>query len=135
MKFDRPALSRLFRFGLVGCVGFVVDGGLLQGLVASGACGPIVARAISFPTAVLTTWHLNRRITFQDRGPVLRSLLRYVLVSSAGTTVNFAVYSALVLTVPAMAARPLVPFAIASVLATALNYAGARYFAFRAGPH
>ena len=68
-----------------------------------------------------------------DRGPALRSLLRYLVVSSAGTLVNFGVYSGLVLLSAPMAARPLVPFAIASGLAMVFNYLGARHFAFRAG--
>lgn len=127
---DRATLRRLGRFGLVGIAGFLVDGGLLHWLTASGLCGPIIARAFSFPAAVLATWYLNRRITFGDRGPLLRSLLRYVLVSSAGTTLNFAVYSALVLGVAAMAAQPVLPFALASGVAMVFNYAGARYFAF-----
>ena len=131
----RDGLRRLARFGAVGVVGFVVDGGLLQLLVAGGLCGPIVARLVSFPSAALATWYLNRRITFGDHGPALRSLLRYVLVSSLGTTLNFAVYSALVLGSAAMSARPMIPFAIASVLAMVFNYLGARYFAFSARPN
>lgn len=131
----QDGLRRLARFGVVGVVGFLVDGGLLQLLVASGLCGPIVARLVSFPSAVLATWYLNRRITFSDRGPALRSLLRYVLVSSLGTTLNFAVYSALVLGSAAMSARPLIPFAIASAGAMVFNYLGARYFAFPVRPN
>lgn len=128
-------LHRLARFGMVGVAGFVVDGGLLQLLVAGGLAGPIVARLVSFPTAVLVTWYLNRRITFGDGGPLLRSLLRYVLVSAVGTTLNFVVYSALVLGSPWMAARPLLPFAVASVLAMTVNYLGARHFAFGGRPN
>lgn len=134
MSPDRATRRRLFRFAVVGVAGFTVDGGLLHWLVASGLCGPIAARAISFPAAVLATWYLHRRITFPDRGPVLRSLWRYLLVSSAGTTLNFVVYSALVVGVGWMAAQPLVPFAIASAVAMAFNYLGARHFAFGDAP-
>lgn len=134
MSSQGGGLHRLARFAVVGVVGFVVDGGLLQLLVASGLAGPIVARLVSFPSAVLVTWALNRRVTFADRGPLLRSLLRYVLVSAAGTTLNFVVYSALVLGSAWMAAHPLLPFAVASVLAMTVNYLGARHFAFGSGP-
>jgi putative flippase GtrA len=127
------ALPPLARFALVGCVGFAVDGGLLQVLVWAG-WGPIAARAVSFPAAVLATWWLNRSITFrgQDAGPLWASLLRYVAVSIVGTAVNFGVYTSLVLGSASMAARPIVPFAIASVLALAFNYLGSKHFAFRA---
>ena len=130
MSGDGATRRRLFRFAVVGVAGFIVDGGLLHWLVASGACGPIAARAISFPVAVLATWYLHRRITFPDRGPVLSSMWRYLLVSSAGTTLNFVMYSALVVSVGWMAAQPLLPFAIASAIAMVFNYLGARHFAF-----
>ncbi len=131
---DRLAkLPPLMRFALVGTVGFAVDGGLLQMLVWSG-WGPITARAISFPVAVLATWWLNRSITFrgQDEGPLWASLLRYVAVSIVGTAVNFGVYTSLVLGSAAMAAQPIVPFAIASVIALVFNYLGSKHFAFKA---
>lgn len=126
-------LPPLVRFGLVGAVGFVVDGGLLQLLVAWGEWGPLAARAVSFPAAVLATWWLHRTVTFreQDAGGLLRSLGRYVAVSLVGTSINFSIYTTLVLASAAMAAQPLVPFAIASGIALAFNYLGSRYFAFR----
>lgn len=128
----RLASAPLLRFGLVGTVGFAVDGGLLHLLVAYGGWGPLVARLVSFPLAVLATWWLNRQFTFagRDRGGLLASLARYVMVSLLGTAVNFGVYTGLVMGSAAMAAQPLVPFAIASILAMAFNYLGSKHFAF-----
>lgn len=125
-------LPPLMRFALVGAVGFAVDGGLLQLLVSLG-WGPIAARALSFPAAVLATWWLNRSITFREREPggLLASLLRYVAVSVVGTGVNFGIYASLVLASAAMAAHPLLPFAIASGAALVFNYLGSKHFAFR----
>jgi putative flippase GtrA len=125
-------LPPVLRFGLVGGVGFAVDGGLLQLLVWAG-WGPIAARLVSFPVAVLATWWLNRMFTFggQDGGSLWRSLGRYVAVSLVGTGINFGIYTSFVLGSAAMAANPLVPFAIASIVAMAFNYLGSKYFAFR----
>lgn len=125
-------LPPLMRFALVGAVGFAVDGGLLQLLVSLG-WGPIAARALSFPAAVLATWWLNRSITFREResGGLLASLLRYVAVSVVGTGVNFGIYASLVLASATMAAHPLLPFAIASGAALVFNYLGSKHFAFR----
>jgi len=121
------------RFAVVGCVGFAVDGGLLHLLTSLAQWGPIAARGVSFPTAVLATWWLNRRITFagREQGPWWASLARYVGVSLVGTGVNFGIYSALVLGSAAMAARPIVPFAFASAAALVFNYLGSKHFAFR----
>ena len=126
-------LPPLLRFSLVGAVGFAVDGGLLQLLVSACEWGPIAARLLSFPAAVLATWWLNRSITFreQDGGGLLASLGRYVAVSLLGTGVNFGIYGALVLGAATMAANPIVPFAIASGIALAFNYLGSKHFAFR----
>lgn len=123
----------LVRFACVGAIGFVVDGGLLQLLVALAGWGPIAARTLSFPAAVLATWALNRRITFGGRegGSAWASLARYLAVSIVGTGVNFGLYTSLVLGSRAMAAQPIVPFAVASVAALAFNYLGAKHFAFR----
>jgi len=126
-------LPPVLRFGLVGCVGFAVDGGLLHLLTTAAGWGPIVARALSFPAAVLATWALNRRFTFGgvDAGPWWASLARYLGVSLVGTGVNFGIYTGLVLGSGAMAAQPLAPFAIASIAAMAFNYLGSKHFAFR----
>lgn len=130
---DRTVDSwRFLRFVLVGAVGFVVDAGVLQALISLAGWGPVEARAVAIPTAVFATWRLNRSITFPEAhgGPVVSSLLRYAAVSAAGAAVNFIVFSILVFTSQAMAAVPLVPLAIASIVALTVNYLGSRHFAF-----
>jgi putative flippase GtrA len=124
--------SQFLRFGLVGVVGFVVDAGVLQALVTLAGWGPITARLVAVPTAVFATWLLNRTVTFPEShgGPALRSLLRYAMVSAAGAGVNFCVYSALVFASVSMAALPILPLAIASIVALVVNYLGSKHYAF-----
>jgi len=123
---------RFLKFGMVGAIGFVVDAGVLQALVALAGWGPVAARAVSVPVAVLATWLLNRNITFdRHEGPAWRSLARYGAVSAGGACVNFVVYTLQVLLSAAMAAQPLVPLAVASLAALVVNYLGSRHFAFR----
>jgi putative flippase GtrA len=123
---------RFLRFVLVGAVGFIVDAGLLQALISLAGWGPVEARAVAIPAAVFATWLLNRTITFPEShgGPVVSSLLRYAAVSAVGAGVNFIVFSILVLASHTMAAVPLVPLAIASIVALIVNYLGSRHFAF-----
>jgi putative flippase GtrA len=126
------SLQNFLRFGLVGVIGFVVDAGVLQALVSLAGWGPVEARGISVPVAVFATWLLNRSITFRRYdGPAWRSLARYAAVSAAGAAVNFVVYTLLVLASAVMAARPLAPLAIASIVALVVNYLGSKHFAFR----
>ncbi|MBA3774242.1 MAG: GtrA family protein [Ramlibacter sp.] len=128
-----PGSSRFLRFAMVGVVGFAVDAGVLQALVSLAGWGPIGARAVAIPVAVLATWLLNRTITFAQAqaGPVLASLVRYAAVSAVGASVNFIVYSVLVFASQAMAAMPIVPLGIASIVALVVNYLGSKHFAFR----
>ena len=127
------AQSQFLRFGLVGVVGFVVDAGVLQALISLAGWGPIAARLVAVPTAVFATWLLNRTITFPEShgGPVLRSLWRYAVVSAAGASVNFCVYTALVFASATMAAMPILPLAIGSIIALIVNFLGSKHFAFR----
>ena len=126
-------LARFMRFGLVGTLGFVVDAGVMQMLVSLAGTGAIEARAVSIPTAVLATWALNRTFTFgkADAGDALPSLVRYFAVSAAGAAVNFFVYTALVLASSTLATYPMIPLAIASIVALLFNYLGSKHFAFR----
>ena len=101
----------LFRFGLVGICGFVVDGGLLSLLVTKFGTNPLVARSISFPVAVFTTWLLNRRFTFDvgrssAKGEV-SEYSRYLIVQLAGAAVNLAIYGLLLMLIPMFWHRPL----------------------------
>ncbi len=127
------ASSRFLRFALVGVVGFVVDAGVLQALITLAGWGPIAARAVAVPVAVFATWLLNRTVTFplSHGGPALRSLARYIAVSAVGASVNFLVYTVLVSISNAMAALPIVPLAMASIVALIVNYLGSKHFAFR----
>jgi putative flippase GtrA len=126
------ALFTFLRFGMVGALGFVVDAGLMQALVSLAGWGPVPARAVSIPIAVFATWLLNHSVTFRGHdAPPLRSLARYFAVSAAGAAVNFAVYTVLVLASVAMAATPLIPLAIASIIALIVNFFGSKHFAFR----
>lgn len=87
----------LILFALAGGVGFVVDAGVLLGLAAY--TGPYVGRLVSFCAAVLTTWLINRHLTFRDSAsgvPMRTELVRYFVVCIGGGVINLATYSILV---------------------------------------
>ena len=129
----RLVIPRFLRFAGVGVAGFVVDAGVLQALISLAHWGPIEARTVAIPVAVFATWLLNRTVTFPESngGPALRSLLRYAAVSAAGASVNFIVYTVLILASRTMAALPVIPLGIASIVALTVNYLGSKHFVFR----
>ncbi|PLP56208.1 GtrA family protein [Mesorhizobium loti] len=116
-------MRKLLYFGLVGGVGFLADAAMLGLLLAATSLGPIIARLFSVGFALSVTWLLNRNLTFapSSRGAMAEGA-RYGGVGIASSVVNYAVYSALILTVPSMA--PLVALAIASIVAMGLSFLG-----------
>lgn len=123
--------GQLGRFGLVGGVGFVVDGGLLWSLSTLG-WSPYAARLVSFPAAVLTTWALHRVFTFPDaaKTAVRRQVSRYFGVQILGSLVNFVVFYGVLLVINETPATALVALAIGTVFGLVVNFAGARWFVF-----
>ncbi len=128
----RESFAQLSRFGVVGVIGFVVDGGLLY-LLLLQSFDPYLARAITFPTAVTVTWYLNRRWTFAARGAPAgkgRDYWRYVLVQVVGAASNYAVYAVILLFVSHTPAHALGALALGALAGLVVNFAGSRWWVF-----
>ncbi|PWJ16174.1 GtrA family protein [Jannaschia seohaensis] len=115
-------MRRALFFVLAGSAGFVVDAGVLMlglwaGLPAWAARGP------SFLLAVITTWAVNRTLTFRTGAhPSLREFGGYLAAMSLGLAANYGLYLlGLILGLP-----PLAALAGASIIAMGINYLGAR---------
>lgn len=114
---------RLVRFGMVGCVGLVVDIAILYTLAPLGL-GWIVGRLFSYLGAASATWFCNRRFTFAVTvPPSLREWARFVAANSLGGGVNYAVYCVLLRTTPLVAAHPALGVAIGSLAGMVVNFA------------
>jgi putative flippase GtrA len=130
-------LRQLATFCLGGVLGFVVDAGLLQGLVIGLAWDRYSGRILSFLGAATATWLFNRRYTF--RGPRHHSLLgewaRYVLAMSGGFACNFLVYSALVYFFDADRQWLVLAVAAGSVAGLGVNFLASRHWVYRHQRH
>ena len=117
----------------MGAVGFCVDAAGLLLLVGAAGMNPVAARFASFACAVLATFELNRRWAFAGATPqpYLRRLAAYLGVQGVGFVVNFGVYAAAYLLLPAPLNAPVLSLAYASILALLVNFAGARFVVFR----
>lgn len=91
-------LRRIFRFVVTGGTGFVVDAGVLSLVMWLTPAGPIWARCVSFPVALLVTWLMNRSWSFGDRQRPRFSaeLAGYVTIQVIGFLVNSGIYVVLV---------------------------------------
>lgn len=115
-------LYEFSRFLLVGAVGFIVDGGALMLLVHGGEFSPVWSRIPSFLVAVTVTWWLHRHFTFtRIRGvaPSFAEWLRFVTGNAVGNAANLTIYWFLL---GIVGWSPLIALAVASVVATGVNY-------------
>ena len=131
-------MKRLVRYAFVGGIGFLVDAGVLSWLVAAELAGPIVARCLSFPPAVLATWVLNRRLVFTSSarsvGERAHEYGRYFTVQLLGALVNLGVYTLLVEHVATLRVWPVAALAVGSAVALLFNFLGAKYWVFLQAP-
>lgn len=125
-------LRELLRFGVVGTIGFLIDGGLLWGLISYGI-NPYLARIFSFPLAVVATWWMNRLWTFKDaaKSNLRRQINRYFGVQIAGALTNFIVYLMILSIIEPTTLNALAAFALGSIAGLAVNFAGSRKYVFQ----
>lgn len=126
MRIFDPAASeaaRFIRFACVGGIGFAIDAGLLAFLHYGAGLDPYSARLVSISASALTTWRLNRSLTF---GASKRSQasegFRYALVAAATAGLNYLVYVALLIAFPEL--PPIVAAIGATLAAMFFSYAG-----------
>ena len=126
-------MKKFILFGLAGGAGFVVDTAVLYAL--KGMLGPYGARAISFLCAVLTTWIINRMLAFKGQAagvPIWREFLHYLGAMILGGAVNYAIYAALVATIPLVAEQPVIGVAAGVAAGMFVNFFLADRLVFRA---
>lgn len=123
-------LSKSFsRYVVVGCIGFLIDGSFLYLAVIAGA-GEYVSRVFSICVALLATWWLHRVFTFRVKEkPTFGELVRYYSSNAVGAAVNYGVYCGMV--VISGGEKLWLALGVASIVALAVNYIGARLFVFR----
>ncbi|KQV84260.1 GtrA family protein [Rhizobium sp. Root1220] len=123
-------MRKLLRFGIAGGLGFVVDAGVLTLLLHTTPLGPFLARVIAIALAMATTWIVNRTFTFGRSGRSMAAEgLRYGSVGVTVALVNYGLYSALLLTLPAL--QPLAAMILATAASTVLSFIGYSRFVFR----
>ena len=128
-----PVGSEFRRFTVVGAIGFLVDGAVLQALISGAGWSPFTARLVSFPLALSATFWLNRNWTFRHRATAsaFRTYGAYTLVQTVGALINFAVFSAGILWIPPLRERPLLALAAGSGVALVFTFSASRMAVFR----
>ncbi|NII10509.1 GtrA family protein [Oleiagrimonas sp. C23AA] len=119
-------------FFVGGVIGFVVDAGVVQSLVAFADWDPYLARVVSFLCAASATWVFNRSFTFAHRrsGGAASEWGRWLAVMGVGALVNYGTYALVLWLWPLAHHWPVLGVAAGSVVAAGLNFAGARAWVF-----
>jgi putative flippase GtrA len=124
-------LAQMFRFGVVGGIGFLVDTLVLYVALAAGA-GLYGGRLLSYLAAASGNWALNRAWTFRGGppAPMARQWVMFLLVNLVGFAVNYGTYALLVDQVGLVAAHPVLGVAAGSLAGMTGNYLLSRRFVF-----
>jgi len=127
-------LAEMFRFGVVGGVGFLVDSAVLLGMLALGF-GPYGGRVVSYVVAASTTFALNRAWTFRHQpksATPLRQWALFLMLNLIGFACNYGAYAALIASVPLVARYPVLGVAAGSLAGMTGNFLLSRRYVFGA---
>ena len=125
----RRLSGQFIRFAGVGTLGLVVDIGYTLILIELGL-DALIARIFAISLAMMTTWRLNRALTFGASTTSQASEgIRYIAVAVVVALINYAIYAGLLMSIPNLS--PAIAVAIAVGIATGLSFTGYRFFAFK----
>jgi putative flippase GtrA len=122
-------------FTLAGLAGLAVDAGLFVLLTHTFLWSIALARTASVCCMVLTTWILNRAVTFAEHRSPRRGaeFMRYAVVQASGLVVNIGVFTLCLWLSPALRQVPLVPLVFGAAAGFAFNFTVMRTLVFRGG--
>ena len=126
---NTAAFSKFARFAGVGGTGFVVDTGLTLLLIHRGI-DPYTSRVFGIMFAMITTWRLNRALTFgASRTSQTSEGARYFIVAILAAMLSYAIYASLLIMVAGF--PPALAIVIAVGTTTLVSFFGYSRFAFR----
>jgi putative flippase GtrA len=91
---DRAGLVRIATFGGIGLVSFGLDLVVVGGLKALGL-SPLLGRIAAFGVGLVTTWLLNRWLTFKTTSPpTVQEFGAFAAANAVGIGINYIIYAA-----------------------------------------
>ena len=119
-------------FIFAGATAFAVDASVLTSLVSYTGMTPIAARAISFTLAVITTWLINRHISFAVRKrPTFREFYSYFSAMILGAAINWTVYLVVITQNPCLTQYPAIALIPATLAGMVFNFLSMKFWIFR----
>lgn len=113
-----------------GIIALAVDAGMTSLLTRVFGVPALVARPIAIAMAMVVAWICHRHLTFAVKSaPTLAEFGRYAAVASGAAGVNYAIYAAILLALPAVA--PEVALFASSIASMVVSYLGMRFGVFK----
>ena len=120
-------VTRALRFGMVGASNTAIGLALIWVAWRWLRWPDLPANVLGYSVGFLWSFALNRRWTFEHRGPVQRSFARFALVCGLAYSVNLAVLAA---SRAALGADTFWPHVLGMVAYTAVGFLGSQFYAF-----
>ena len=121
MKITKEKLRQVFGFFTAGVIGFLIEWIIIYNFIIFFELSAIVPRIISFPIAVVATWYINRRLSFNKKTPPsLLEFSRYFRSTVLAQGTNFLSYSIILICMPSYSA--LLALIIASFISINVSF-------------
>ena len=121
MNLSKEKVRQIFGFLIAGISGFLLEYAIIYYLVLIFEVNAIAPRFLSFPLAVLLTWYINRRLTFNKQTPAnLSELIRFIKSTALAQAANFLSYSIILINVTYISA--LIALLIASIISINISF-------------
>ncbi|MBK0094587.1 GtrA family protein [Erwinia sp. S63] len=125
-------LKKIFLFGMVGVLGFLVDAVMLY--LLKSFTGVYIGRLFSFSSAVVVTWICNRNVTFDKNNVeigLLPEFIKYFSLMIVGGVINLSLYYLLISSVQSLQEKPIVAVAVGCLAGMMANFLTSRYFLYK----
>lgn len=130
-------LGQIYKFILVGTIGFTVDVCILELILRIFDFGLFFGRLISFSIAVIITWQLNRKLVFEQNKQIesikttIYEFCKYILTSSVSMSLNIAIYMVCIYLFELCNKYPSIAVAIGSLWAMSITFLISKYWVFK----
>ncbi|MCG9582935.1 GtrA family protein [Vibrio tubiashii] len=115
--------SKLFRFAVIGCIGFVADALVFSALFYLADTPIMIARVIAFVCAATVTWIGNRIFTFQNtEQQVFQQWIKFMCGASLSALPNFLVFRLLSYVLGEVERGPLIALVAGILVGMVSNY-------------
>jgi putative flippase GtrA len=128
--FENPQGRHYGGFVLAGGLAFATDASILEALTRFAGMSPFLARPFGICAGMVVSWLINRTVTFaMHTPPHVSEFLKFAAVAWSAQAVNYLVFAAILLAVPAT--LPFIALVCACFVAMFFSYTGYRFGVFR----